>query len=142
MIHLIEPKENDKVLEVGAGSGYLVAVLSKLCKQIFGIEVIEELKKRAEENLRNHKIHNVEIIFSDGTAGLKSHAPFDKIIVSAAATRLPEPLLEQLVLGGIMVIPKNISPFQQMLIRINKISKTEFKMTDILPVRFVPLVNS
>lgn len=140
--HLIEPKAQDRVLEVGSGSGYQAAILSKLCHEVFGIEVIKELAERSRENLAHEHITNVSIVCGDGNIGLFEHAPFHKIIVSAAASKLPAHLLDQLVVGGLMVLPKTISHYDQILIRVKKISQSEFTMTDILPVRFVPLVNS
>jgi protein-L-isoaspartate(D-aspartate) O-methyltransferase len=140
--HLIEPKISDKVLEIGSGSGYQVAILSKLCREVFGIEYIQKLADRSVQVLQKAKIKNATIICGDGNLGLPEHAPFDKIIVSAAANKLPQLLLDQLNVGGILVFPKSLSPYEQMLIRITKTAHTKFNMRDILPVRFVPLVNS
>lgn len=140
--HLVEPKDTDVILEVGSGSGFQVALLAKLCRHVFGLEIIPELAKRSVHALQAAGILNATILSTDGTVGLAEHAPFNKIIVSAAANRLPYTLLDQLVVGGIMVLPKTMSSYDQMLIRVDKISDTEFKMSDILPVRFVPLVNS
>jgi protein-L-isoaspartate(D-aspartate) O-methyltransferase len=142
MTHLVEPKDTDKVLEIGSGSGYQAAILSRLCKEVFAIEIIPELVAQSQQVLAKENIHHVTIICSDGNLGLPEHAPFDKIIVSASANKLPECLLDQLRIGGILVLPKNISPYDQMLIRIKKLSPIEYKMSDILPVRFVPLINS
>lgn len=140
--HLIEAKPTDKILEIGSGSGYQLAILSMLCREVFGIEFIKELAQRSKEILAKENIHNVTIVCGDGNLGLPEQALFDKIIISAAANKLPMRLLDQLAVDGIMVLPKNVSPSEQMLIKINKMSASEFKMTDILPVRFVPLVNS
>lgn len=140
--HLIEPKETDVVLEIGSGSGFQVALLAKLCRHVFGIEIIPELVQRSRIALTDAGIKNATILENDGNLGLPEHAPFDKIIISAAANKLPYALLDQLAVGGIMVLPKCMSPYDQMLIRIEKTSPSEFKMSDILPVRFVPLVNS
>lgn len=142
MIHLIEPQKTDKVLEIGSGSGYLVAVLAKLCQEVYGVEVIEELAKRSTITLQQQGINNAIIVCSDGSLGLPEHAPYDKIIISAATDKLPHILLDELRIGGILVLPKSTSPYEQMLVRISKTSASEFKMMDILPVRFVPLVNA
>lgn len=142
MINLIEPQQQDKVLEVGSGSGYVTAVLSKLCREVFGIEVIAKLAERSQQTIKELNITNVHIVSADGRVGLPSHAPFDKIIISAATHKLPDILLDQLAIGGILVFPKNLSPFEQMLVRIKKMSSCEFTLHDILPVRFVPLVNT
>lgn len=140
--HLIEPKPSDKVLEVGSGSGWQAAVLSKLVKQVYGIEVIHDLAERSRQVLADLHINNVTIVCANGNLGLGAQAPFDKIIISAAANKLPDGLLDQLAVGGIMVLPKSVNPFEQMLTKIKKISSCEYAMHDILPVRFVPLVNS
>lgn len=141
MIHLIEPKKSDKVLEVGSGSGYLVAVLAKLCHTVFGIEVIEKLAIQSRKTLAHEGITNASILCKDGNLGIPEHEPFDKIIVSAAAQALPHALLDQLAVNGLMVVPKCITPEDQVLVRIHKISSSDFKIVDVLPVRFVPLVN-
>lgn len=142
MTHLIEPKSSDKVLEIGSGCGYQVAILSQLCKVVFGIEFISELAERSRQTLARANINNVTIVCGDGNLGLPEHAPFDKVIVSAAANKLPQLLLDQLAVNGILVTPKSVSPYDQMLMRIKKLSPTEFKMSDVIPVRFVPLINS
>lgn len=142
MIHLIAPRASDKILEIGSGSGYLVAVLSKLCKMVYGVEIIAALAERSKAILAAEHIKNVCIVCGNGRRGLPEYAPFNKIIVSAAANNLPEALLDQLQIGGVMVLPKSLSPYDQVLVRIDKISYSNFKLVDVLPVRFVPLVNS
>lgn len=141
MIHLIAPKSTDKILEIGSGSGYLVAVLSKLCNVVYGVELIAALAERSKATLAQENIKNVTIFCRDGQLGLPENAPFNKIIVSAATSHLPEALLDQLQIGGIMVLPKSLSPYDQVLVRIDKISHSGFKLVDVLPVRFVPLRN-
>lgn len=142
MIHLIEPKKRDIALEVGSGSGYLVAILSRLVKMCYGVELISELAALSVNNLAREKITNVKIIHSDGSLGLPHYAPFDNIIVSAAATKMPQLLLDQLAIGGRLILPKSQSPYEQMLTLIRKKSASEFKIMEILPVRFVPFINS
>jgi protein-L-isoaspartate(D-aspartate) O-methyltransferase len=141
MTHLIEPQKTDIVLEVGSGSGYLVAVLAKLCKTVYGLELIAPLAERAKDLLIHEKIRNATIVCGDGNNGLPAFAPFNKIIVSAAAEDFPEALIDQLTVPGIMVLPKAVSAFDQVLVRIDKISPDSFKLVDVLPVRFVPLVK-
>lgn len=140
--HLIEPQAHDRVLEVGSGSGYQVAILAKLCEHVYGVERVEELVTASVSHLAACEINNATIHAGDGNLGLPEQAPFHKIIVSAAAKKMPQHLLEQLQINGIMVFPLHTSLYDQMLVRIRKTSATEFKMNDILPVRFVPLVNS
>lgn len=140
--HLIEPKRSDKVLEIGAGSGFQVAVLAKLVKEVYGIEIIKELALHAQKTLQRLHLDNTFIICDDGHKGLPSKAPFDKIIISAASAKIPDLLLEQLAIGGIMVLPKIIDIDEEMLTKVKKISSSEYVITDILPVRFVPLVKS
>lgn len=140
--HLIEPKATDKVLEIGSGSGYQAAILSRLCAEVIGIEVVHDLVDMARNNLAKDGVKNVKIVKGDGNLGCDEEAPFDKIVVSAAANKLPHRLLNQLKIDGIMVLPKNNFPYEQMLVQIKKLSNEEFKMIEILPVRFVPFVNS
>jgi protein-L-isoaspartate(D-aspartate) O-methyltransferase len=142
MVHLIEPKAHDKILEVGSGSGYVVAILSKLCKEVIGLEIVPELAERSRQALQSLHITNATIVYGDGNLGLPEYAPFDKIIISAAVNKLPDMLLDELSVGGVLIFPKNISPFEQMLTLMKKTSSHEYKIRDILPVRFVPMVNS
>lgn len=141
MVHLIRPKANDVVLEIGSGSGYTVAVLSKLCRRVIGIEIIEELANRSRSILQKQAISNATILCQNGIFVTKEYAPFDKIIVSAATKTIPEVWLEHLAIGGFMVLPKSLNDYDQMLIRIQKISAHECYIENILPVRFVPLVS-
>ena len=112
MTELIDPQPDDKVLEIGTGSGYQAAILSRLVKEVHTIERIKELAEFAEQNLKKLDINNVYIYIKDGTEGLKEQAPFDKIIVTASAPDIPQPLIEQLKEGGKMVIPIGTTHFQ------------------------------
>jgi len=105
MTQALEPELEDKVLEIGAGSGYQAALLSKLCKKVYTIERLPELVDFAKSNLKKAGIKNVEVILGDGTLGYEKAAPYDKIIVTAASPRIPKSLIEQLKEGGIIVIP-------------------------------------
>ncbi len=105
MIELLELTGKEKVLEIGTGTGYQAVVLSKLCAKVFSIERVNELALRAAELVREMKIHNVSVKVFDGTYGWSDQAPFDRIIVAAAAPAVPEPLVQQLARGGKMVIP-------------------------------------
>ncbi len=105
MTEALEPKKTDKVLEIGAGSGYQAALLSKLCKKVYTVERIPELVNFARHNLNKANIKNVTVIEGDGTLGYKKKAPYDKIIVTAAAPKAPKELIKQLKEGGIIIIP-------------------------------------
>lgn len=105
MTQLLDPKPSDVVLEVGTGSGYQAAILSRLVKRVYTIERFEGLGNKAREVLRQLGYKNVEVIIGDGTLGLPKKAPFDGIIVTAGAPKIPEPLIEQLKVGGRLVIP-------------------------------------
>src|SRR5438874_7044982 len=105
MIELLELAGREKVLEIATGTGYQAVVLSKLCAKVFSIERLNELALRAAELIRELKIYNTAVKVFDGTYGWSDQAPFDRIIVAAAAPAVPEPLVQQLVRGGKMVIP-------------------------------------
>src|SRR5437764_13715324 len=105
MIELLELTGKEKVLEIGTGTGYQAVVLSKLCAKVFSIERVNELALRAAELVREMKIHNVSVKVFDGTYGWSDQAPFDRIIVAAAAPSVPEPLVQQLARKGKMIIP-------------------------------------
>jgi protein-L-isoaspartate(D-aspartate) O-methyltransferase len=129
-----------KVLEVGTGSGYQAAVLSYLCRRVYSVERWRELQKSAEERLAKLKINNVTTIIGDGWLGWPPQAPFDRIIVTAAALDAPAALLDQLKEGGRMIIPLGETRDSQSLVQIDK---TEEGLVEkpLLPVRFVPLVH-
>jgi len=103
MLTLLNPQKNDKVLEIGAGSGFNAAILSKLCKQVYTIELIPELAKKAKNSLK--EIKNIKVITGNGYKGYKKEAPYDKIMVTAGATEIPKALKEQLKEHGTLVIP-------------------------------------
>jgi len=139
MTDLLELGPSDKVLELGTGSGYQAAVLSPLVKQVYTIEIIPQLSESAKERLKNLGFKNVTTRGGDGYYGWKEHAPFDRIVVTAAANHIPPALLRQLKPGGKMVIPIG-SPFStQQLMVIEKDSLGNYKTRQILPVMFVPL---
>ncbi|MEJ5307009.1 MAG: protein-L-isoaspartate(D-aspartate) O-methyltransferase [candidate division WOR-3 bacterium] len=139
MTELLEVKKSDKILEIGTGSGYQAAILSKLGKVVFTIERIPELKKFAESNLKKLDIKNVFLITGDGTIGLSNYSPFDKIIVTAASPQIPKNLVDQLSDKGIMVLPfGDIS--LQILTKVIK-SNGEIKVEKYDYCRFVPLLG-
>lgn len=141
MTDLLDLKSTDRVLEVGTGSGYQAAVLAEIVKEVCTIEVIPELGVAAEKRLRDLNYKNIKTRIGDGYYGWKAYAPYDAIIVTAAAGNIPPPLLKQLKPGGRMIIPVK-SLFQvQHLILISKDEKGSITTRQILPVVFVPLTG-
>ncbi len=131
---------NDRVLEIGTGSGYQTAVLSRLCKRVYSVERYRTLSEKAAERLKALKVSNVTQMVGDGTLGWPQLAPYDRIIVTAAAKDVPEALLDQLGPGGIMVLPVEERAGRQDLYRITRTGKG-ITREHLLPVRFVPLVE-
>lgn len=141
MTELLEPDKDDVVLEVGAGSGYQAAILSRLVKQVYTIEVLEELGKEAVRRLETLGYKNVNVKIGDGYKGWPEHAPFDAIIVTAAAEHIPQPLIDQLKPGGRMIIPVGGVYAIQDLMLITKDASSNIIKKSIIPVRFVPLIR-
>jgi protein-L-isoaspartate(D-aspartate) O-methyltransferase len=135
-------KLNDrcKVLEIGTGSGYQTAILSPLCRRVYTIERYRALAKEAEERFKALGLSNVTQMVADGYKGWPKQAPFDRIIVTAAAREVPPLLADQLAMGGIMVLPLESGPMSQELVRITR-GEQGFAHENLLPVRFVPLVE-
>jgi protein-L-isoaspartate(D-aspartate) O-methyltransferase len=129
-----------KVLEIGTGSGYQTAVLSLLCRRVYSIERYRSLMKQAEERFKALKLNNITTMLGDGHKGWPAQAPFERIIVTAASQGMPDALLAQLAVGGIMVIPVEIAPGKQELQRIVR-TEGEPEIETLLPVSFVPLVE-
>jgi len=141
MTELLEVDRDDVVLEVGTGSGYQAAVLAKLVSRVKTIEIIRPLGESATKRLRQLGYQNVEVKLADGYYGWPEHAPFDGILVTAAGTSIPPPLVKQLKPGGRMVIPVG-APFQtQDLILVTKDAAGKVSTTSVLPVAFVPLTG-
>ena len=139
MIELLELTGDEKVLEIGTGTGYQAVVLSKLCAKVFSIERVNELALRAAELVRAMKIHNVSVKVFDGTYGWSDQAPFDRVIVAAAGPAVPEPLVQQLARTGKMIIP--IGPEgNQRLARVTRVG-TSTAIEDCGSAEFVPLVG-
>jgi protein-L-isoaspartate(D-aspartate) O-methyltransferase len=137
---LIAPEPHHTVLEVGTGSGYQAAVLAETVGRVFSIEIIESLGKDAELRLRELGYRNIEIRIGDGYKGWPEKAPFDAIVVTAAAPQVPQALLAQLKPGGRMVIPVGEAGGTQELLLITKDTDGKNRQKNVLPVRFVPLV--
>ena len=138
MTDLLELEEGDAVLEIGAGAGYQAAVLAELARHVFSVEIIEELAQGAERRLQRLGYDNVEVRVANGYYGWAEHAPYDKIMVTAAPDLIPPPLLAQLKPGGRMVIPTGI-PDRQALVLVEKSAAGSLTTREILPVRFSEL---
>jgi protein-L-isoaspartate(D-aspartate) O-methyltransferase len=139
MTEQLHPQPTDRVLEVGTGSGYQAAVLSKLVAEVYTIEILKPLAQRAEVDLRRLNYSNVKVKAGDGYKGWPEHAPFDAIIVTAAPDHVPQPLIDQLKEGGLMIIPVGGGEMQQLYL----LEKHAGKLTRraVLPVNFVPLTR-
>ena len=141
MTDLLEVSSGDKVLEVGAGSGYQAAVLSKLAREVHTVEIVPALARACRERLARLGVANVVVHEGDGAAGLEAAAPFDAIIVTAAARRVPPALAEQLKPGGRMAIPLGAEDGPQELLLLAKDARGGISARPVLPVRFVPLTG-
>lgn len=140
MTQCLELKGKERVLEIGTGSGYQAAILSRLVDRVYSIEINAVLAAQAAELLRRLGYANIEVKAGDGFFGWPEYAPFDAVIVTAAPGRLPEPLFEQLAEGGRLVIPLGESDAAQVLTRFRKI-KGKKVVEEILDVRFVPMIG-
>ncbi|MFY2824942.1 protein-L-isoaspartate(D-aspartate) O-methyltransferase [Ruegeria sp. MALMAid1280] len=140
MTQALEVTPRDTVLEVGTGSGYQAAILSKLARRVYTVERHKRLVRETGALFRELGLTNVTAMLSDGSFGLSEQAPFDRIIVTAAAEDPPGPLLAQLKIGGIMVLPVGQSDAVQTLIRVRR-TETGLDYDELLPVRFVPLLE-
>ena len=141
MTDLINPAPEHRVLEIGTGSGYQAAVLAELVKQVYSIEIIEPLARDAGKRLQELGYNNVTTRIGDGYYGWSEQAPFDAIVVTAAASHVPPPLLEQLKPGGRMIIPVGSRFLTQQLVLITKNEDGTLVTRQLLPVRFVPLTG-
>lgn len=138
MTELLGLKGGEKVLEIGTGSGYQAAILAEIAKEVYSIEIICPLAERAESTLKELEYNNITVKCGDGYQGWKEHSPFDGIIVTAAPDHIPQPLVDQLKIGGKLVIPVG-ELFQELIL----VSKTEkgIKKENVIPVRFVPMTG-
>ena len=141
MTDLLRPNPQDRVLEIGTGSGYQAAVLAKLVKNVYTIEIIAELGNQAAERLQRLGYDNVTVQIGDGYYGWEAQAPFDGIIVTAAAGHIPPPLIRQLKPGGRMVIPVGSRFMVQQLVLVEKDAEGAATTRQILPVLYVPLTG-
>ena len=141
MTDLLKPQPEHKVLEIGTGSGYQAAVLARLVKEVYSIEIITELGRQATERLQRLGYDNVTVRNGDGYFGWEEQAPFDGIVVTAAADHIPPPLIRQLKPGGRMVIPVGSRFMVQQLVLVEKDAGGAATTRQILPVLFVPLTG-
>ena len=141
MTHLLLLRQGQKVLEIGTGSGYQAAVLAKLVDQVYTIEIIPALAAEATKRLETLGFENIEVKQGDGWFGWEEHAPFDGIIVTAQAPSIPDRLVDQLKVGGRMVIPVGVNPDVQTLEVVQKTNHDQIERTKILSVVFVPMTG-
>jgi protein-L-isoaspartate(D-aspartate) O-methyltransferase len=140
MTQALQVDRRSKVLEIGTGSGYQAAILARLARRVYTVERHRRLARRTRELFQELRLHNITVVHGDGSLGLPEQAPFDRIIVTAAAEDPPQVLIDQLRPGGIMVLPVGQSNAVQTLIRIDK-TPAGLEYTDLGAVRFVPLVE-
>ena len=140
MTQALKITNRDKILEIGTGSGYQTAILSQLARRIYSVERFKPLYEEARTIFRKLQLNNITSVWGDGSKGVVEQQPFDRIIVTAAAEDPPPTLLNQLKIGGIMVIPVGQSDEIQKLIRVERTEKN-FKYEDLCDVRFVPLLE-
>ena len=140
MTELLELNGHEKVLEIGTGSGYQAAVISPLAKEVYSIEIVKSLAERAGKQLKEMQYSNVTVKYGDGYKGWIEYAPFDAIIVTAAPDQVPQVLIDQLIVGGKLVIP--IGGKHQELKVIKKMDNGDIGEKNVISVRFVPMVHS
>jgi len=141
MTDLLAPEAEHRILEIGTGSGYQTAILSQLCSKVYSLEVVAELGAIAADVFKRLGYHNIEMRIGDGYLGWPEHAPYDGIIVTAAATHIPSALAEQLRPGGRLVIPVGLPYSHQELMLARKDEQGKMLTDSVLGVAFVPLVN-
>ena len=142
MTEALELTPSDRVLEIGTGSGYAAAVLSRIVTTVYSVERLAKLATNARERLAELGYSNIIVHEGDGTLGWPEHAPYDAIVVTAGAPKLPEPLLAQLAIGGRLVIPVGPTSFLQMLVRVRRLDENDYRSEELCPVRFVPLIGA
>ncbi|MEX2567553.1 MAG: protein-L-isoaspartate(D-aspartate) O-methyltransferase [Cyclobacteriaceae bacterium] len=140
MTSLIEPQKGMKVLEIGTGSGYQAAVLAEIVQEVFTIEIVAPLGEKAKEDLENLGYQNIHVKIGDGYRGWPENGPYDAILVTAAPEEVPQPLIDQLKDGGIMIVPVGPEGETQELVKIEKI-KGKVVFTNLGAVRFVPFTR-
>jgi len=141
MTEKLQLEPSDRVLEVGTGSGYQAAILAELVREVVSLEIIEPLARSAAERFKELGYRNITVLFGDGYYGWEEAAPYDAIVVTAAATHVPPPLIAQLKPGARMVIPVGSSAWTQNLLLVEKDAEGEVRTQNLMPVRFVPLTG-
>ncbi|HZE35929.1 MAG TPA: protein-L-isoaspartate(D-aspartate) O-methyltransferase [Candidatus Eisenbacteria bacterium] len=141
MAAALELSPRDRVLEIGAGSGYAAAVLSRVAAEVYAIERHAVLVELARRRMKDLGYDNVHIFHGDGTLGCPEHAPYDAIVVSAGGPSVPDALRAQLVIGGRLVIPVGTTSPEQELLRVTRTGENEYEQEDLGSVRFVPLIG-
>ncbi len=141
MTEILQPDTHHIVLEVGTGSGYQAAILSKLVNHVYSIEIIPELGKEAANRLDKLGYDNVTVKIGDGYNGWEEHSPFDRIIVTAAPEQIPKKLVDQLKSGGLMVLPVGKTSFGQDMRVVKKDRTGQVTTQETIPVRFVPMIH-
>lgn len=141
MTYVVSPDYNKKVLEIGTGSGYSAAILAELVKNVYTIEYIEKLGVQARKRLNRMGYKNIKFKIGDGYEGWKQHAPYDGIIVTCSEDHIPPALIDQLAVGGRMIIPVSYSNEVQELVLIEKLKDGSLHKTSLIPVQFVPLIR-
>lgn len=142
MTEALELIPTDRVLEIGTGSGYAAAVLSRIVTTVYSVERLAILATDARQRLTELGYDNIVVHEGDGTCGWPEHAPYDAIVVTAGAPKLPEPLLAQLAIGGRLVIPVGPTSFLQTLVRVRRLGENDYRSEELCGVRFVPLIGA
>jgi len=141
MTEALELEGGDKVLEIGTGSGYAAAVLSQIAKDVYTVERIGQLAEKSAAKLAELGFQNIHVLHADGTLGWTDHAPYDGIVVAAAARAVPQSLKAQLKIDGRLLVPVGIDRRDQELVRVTRVSEHQFKTEELADVCFVPLVG-
>jgi protein-L-isoaspartate(D-aspartate) O-methyltransferase len=141
MTEALDLQGGERVLEIGAGSGYAAAVLAEIAGEVYTVERIGQLAEKAATRLADLGYENIHVLHGDGTRGWPEHAPYDAIIVAAGGPKIPDALKHQLKIGGRLVIPVGDDPKIQELIRVTRLSENKYRQEDLADVRFVPLIG-
>jgi protein-L-isoaspartate(D-aspartate) O-methyltransferase len=142
MTEVLELSATDRVLEIGTGSGYAAAILSRIVHSVYSVERFGRLVVTAVQRFQKLDYTNIHVLEGDGTLGWPEHAPYDAIVVTAGAPEVPRPLLDQLAIGGRLAIPVGPDPYLQTLVRMRRMSEKEYSRENLCGVRFVPLVGA
>ncbi len=142
MAEALELTGTERVLEIGTGSGYAAAILSRIVTTVYSVERLDVLARSARDRLKRLGYKNIIIHEGDGTLGWAEHAPYDAIVVTAGAPSVPQPLLEQLAVGGRLVIPVGRTYDVQMLVRVRRVGERDYRHEELCGVRFVPLIGA